>query len=328
MNYYLHPQGICESTHIGAETKIWAFAHVLPGARIGRDCNICDHVFIENDVLVGDRVTVKCGVQLWDGLRVGNDVFIGPNATFTNDKFPRSKHYQDSVLQTIIANGASIGANATILPGVKIGSQAMVGAGSVVTRSVPPKAIVTGNPARIRGYVDATRRPASGLTRSDADAALPKVVPTSVPAVTLHHLKSVADLRGSLTVGQFEEDVPFAAKRYFVVFDVPTENVRGEHAHHRCRQFLVCVKGTVAVIVDDGIHREEIPLDRPNLGLYVPPLVWCIQYKYSGDAVLLVLTSDLYDPDDYIRDYEQFLALVTAGQEDRGGLSPDARRAA
>ena len=132
--------------------------------------------------------------------------------------------------------------------------------------------------------------------------------------MTLHRLKFVADMRGSLSVGQFDDDIPFAAKRYFIVFDVPTKHVRGEHAHRRCQQFLVCVKGAVAVIVDDGAHREEILLDRPNLGLYVPPMVWCIQYKYSRDAVLLVFASENYDPADYIRDYEQFLSLVVAGR--------------
>jgi len=315
VKYFVHPQGICESARIGEGTRIWAFAHVLPGATIGRDCNICDHVFIENDVTVGDRVTVKSGVQLWDGLRVGDEVFIGPNATFTNDKFPRSKRYQHSVLQTTIANGASIGANATILPGIKIGGEAMVGAGSVVTRDVPPKAVVMGNPARISGYVDALRRPALGAVREDAGALVSPAAPTSVPRVSLHQLKAVADLRGRLSAGQFDEDIPFAVQRYFIVFDVPSKDVRGEHAHRRCEQFLVCVKGTVAVIVDDGDRREEILLDRPNLGLHVPPLVWCIQYKYSSDAVLLVFASDRYDPSDYIRDYDEFLGLVAAERQ-------------
>src|SRR6187431_1820384 len=141
-DYFVHPQALCESASIGAHTRVWAFAHVLPGARIGADCNICDHVFIENDVVLGDRVTVKCGVQLWDGLRAGDDVFIGPNATFTNDQFPRSKQRPSEFLRTVVSRKASIGANATILPGVTIGQNAMVGAGAVVTRDVPANAIV------------------------------------------------------------------------------------------------------------------------------------------------------------------------------------------
>src|SRR5687768_8094431 len=148
-----HDKALVESPNVGAGTRVWAFAHVLPGARIGRDCNICDGVFIENDVVVGDRVTVKCGVQLWDGVRLEDDVFVGPNATFTNDNFPRSRHHLSAFPRTVVRRGASIGANATILPGLTIGMQSMIGAGAVVTKDVPPHAIVTGNPARITGYV-------------------------------------------------------------------------------------------------------------------------------------------------------------------------------
>ena len=120
MPVFVHPQGLCESPHVGDGTRVWAFAHVLPSARIGRDCNICDHVFVENDVTIGDRVTVKCGVQLWDGLRVADEVFIGPNVTFTNDPFPRSKRHKSPVV-TMIGHGASIGANATVVCGHTIG---------------------------------------------------------------------------------------------------------------------------------------------------------------------------------------------------------------
>ncbi len=126
--FFVHPHALCESSAIGDNTRIWAFANVLPGATIGKDCNVCDHVFIENDVIVGDRVTIKCGVQLWDGLRLGDDVFVGPNATFSNDKYPKSKQYQRKVEETYIGRGASIGGAATILPGLRIGARAMVGA--------------------------------------------------------------------------------------------------------------------------------------------------------------------------------------------------------
>jgi acetyltransferase-like isoleucine patch superfamily enzyme len=155
MSVFIHPQALVESQQLGHGTRVWAFAHILPGARIGVDCNICDHVFIENDVIIGDRVTIKCGVQIWDLLRIEDDVFIGPNATFTNDLYPRSKvNYPGKFTSTFVRRGATIGANATILPGVTIGERAMVGAGAVVTRDVPPGAIVIGNPARIKGYVD------------------------------------------------------------------------------------------------------------------------------------------------------------------------------
>ena len=149
MDFFQHTHALVESNQVGDGTRIWAFVHVLPQAVIGRDCNICDHVFIENDVIIGNRVTIKCGVQIWDGLRIEDDVFVGPNATFTNDLYPRSKEYPEKFEQTLIAKGASIGANATILAGVRIGEKAMVGAGAVVTKDVPDFATVVGNPARI-----------------------------------------------------------------------------------------------------------------------------------------------------------------------------------
>lgn len=149
-----HPLADVQSPSIGEGTRIWQFVVILAGARIGRDCNIAAHCFIENDVVVGDRVTVKCGVQLWDGLRVADDVFIGPNATFTNDRFPRSRQWPERFPETRIERGASIGAGAVILPGLTIGERAMVGAGAVVTRDVPARALVVGNPARIVRYLD------------------------------------------------------------------------------------------------------------------------------------------------------------------------------
>lgn len=148
---FIHSHALCESTSIGSGTRIWAFSHILPGAKIGRNCNICDHVFIENDVTIGDRVTIKCGVQIWDGISLEDDVFVGPNATFSNDPFPRSKQHPLVYARTIVRRGASIGANATILPGIEIGERAMVGAGAVVTKDVPAGMVVIGNPARIKG---------------------------------------------------------------------------------------------------------------------------------------------------------------------------------
>lgn len=150
---YIDPTSCVQSVTIGEDTKIWQFCVVLGRAVIGKNCNINSHCFIENDVVLGDNVTVKCGVQLWDGLRVGNDVFIGPNVTFTNDMYPRSKHYPPEFLKTTLERGVSIGANATILCGITIGQYAMIGAGSVVTKDVPPYTLWYGNPARFHRYV-------------------------------------------------------------------------------------------------------------------------------------------------------------------------------
>lgn len=152
----IHPTAEVQTAQIGEGTQVWQHTIVLAGAKIGRDCNLNAHCFVENDVVVGDRVTLKCGVYLWDGMRVGDDVFIGPNATFVNDKYPRSQRYPVAFLPVIIGNGASIGANATILGGVTIGAGAMIGAGAVVTHDVPPGVLVVGNPARIVG--DAAQR--------------------------------------------------------------------------------------------------------------------------------------------------------------------------
>jgi UDP-2-acetamido-3-amino-2,3-dideoxy-glucuronate N-acetyltransferase len=311
-DYFVHPSAICETSSVGAGTRIWAFAHILPGAKIGRDCNICDHTFIENQVVLGDRVTIKCGVQLWDGVRLEADVFVGPNATFTNDLRPRSKQYLAAPLETVVEQGASIGANATILPGIRIGEKAMVGAGAVVTRSVPANAIVVGNPARITGYVDSIRGrdpirtvPGDGQTFLTGNEG---VFRTSVSGVTLHRHRTIEDLRGDLTAGEFARTIPFIPKRYFLVFDVPSRHVRGEHAHVACEQFLVCVAGSLSVVADDGATREEFLLDSRNVGLYLPRMTWGIQYRFSPDAILLVFASEYYDPDDYIREYGEFKA--------------------
>jgi len=309
---FVHEQGLCESTRVGEGTRIWAFAHVLPGARIGRDCNLCDHVFVENDVVLGDRVTVKCGVQLWDGVRLGDDVFVGPNATFTNDPFPRSKRRPERFLETVVERGASVGANATILPGITVGAEALVGAGAVVTHDVPPKAIVYGNPARITGYVGTegggTGR--GGLTASEAGVDGPAVVPVGPMGVALHRLPAFRDLRGSLSVLEFAGGLPFTPARLFMVYDVTSHKVRGEHAHRVCHQFLIATRGALSVVVDDGATSREGRLDTHTVGLHIPPRVWGVQYKFTRDALLTVLASHPYDPADYVRDYADFLRLV------------------
>lgn len=153
---FIHPASDVQSANIGEGTRIWQYVVVLPGAKIGSHCNVCAHTFIENDVVVGDNCTIKSGVFLWDGIRLENNVFLGPNATFTNDRFPRSRQYPDSFPSTLVCEGASIGANATILPGVRIGKGSMVGAGAVVLADVPDLAVVVGNPARVIRYLQET----------------------------------------------------------------------------------------------------------------------------------------------------------------------------
>jgi serine acetyltransferase len=255
---------------------------------IGADCNLCDHVFVENDVIVGDRVTIKSGVQLWDGVRLEDDVFIGPNVTFTNDPFPRSKQYPQEYLKIVVERGASVGANATLLPGVRVGRNAMVGAGAVVTKDVPPNSIVVGNPARIVNYV--TAQSPVGKETTPPEAGLPEL---PIPGVSVIQLPEVSDLRGNLTFAEMPGLLPF------------------EHAHRELHQFLICVTGSCSVVVDNGKERCEVHLDRPTLGLHVPPMIWATEYKFTRDAVLLVLASDVYKAEDYIRSYTEYLELIS-----------------
>lgn len=301
MDYYVHPNGICESKNIGKDTRIWAFAHILPNAIIGDNCNICDQTFIENDVIIGNNVTIKCGVQIWDGIEIEDNVFIGPNVTFTNDKFPRSKQYPDQFLITKIEKGASLGANSTILPGITVGQNSMIGAGAVVTHSVPANAIVIGNPAVITGYIGSkdNHQEINSSTENETLISGAKIIKMDVHK----------DMRGSLIASEFKKDLPFIPKRCFFVYNVPSKKIRGEHAHKTCEQFLVCLKGKVSALIDNGKERNQVELDSPGKGLYMPAMVWGTQYNYSEDAILLCFASKEYDSTDYIRDYSEFLKL-------------------
>ncbi|MGI4885373.1 MAG: acyltransferase [Janthinobacterium lividum] len=165
-NYYIHPSAIVESEFIGEHTRIWAFVHILKDVEIGKNVNICDHCFIENGVAIGDNVTIKCGVYLWSGISIEDNVFIGPNVVFTNDLRPRSKQ-EFNQAETVIEEGASLGANSTVLAGVRIGAYAFSGIGSVITRDVPNHALVYGNPAKIKGWVDEMGRKLAPI--SDVD---------------------------------------------------------------------------------------------------------------------------------------------------------------
>jgi acetyltransferase-like isoleucine patch superfamily enzyme len=312
----IHPTADVQSTRVGENTRVWQFCVILPGAKIGADCNICAHVFIENDVTVGDRVTLKCGVQLWDGITIKDDVFIGPNVSFTNDAFPRSGRHQEVIPKTVVQTGASIGANATITPGITIGRHALIGAGAVVTRDVPAYAIVKGNPARIDGYVDQPRKPLRGAAVSTAGGEQ-----VLVGGARLIRVNKASDLRGDLVAVEFTKSVPFSVARVFCVTNVPSHHVRGEHAHKQCHQLLMCVAGSLSVRIDDGTQQQECILDRPEVGLYIPPLVWAAQYRYSANAALVVFASHSYAAADYIRDYEEYLGMIGHQRSKQGPAS-------
>ena len=307
MSYFSHEKAICESSHIGDGTRVWAFAHILPGAQIGKNCNICDGVFIENDVVIGDDCTIKCGVQLWDGIRLEDQVFVGPNVAFTNDPFPRSKVWPTEFSKTLVKKGVSIGANATILPGVELGENCMVGAGSVVNTSVPANAVVVGNPCRIVRFVDAQAHDDLASQKWDSHSSL-RLSPCM--ECSGYKFPNFEDRRGNLTVFDFEDGLPFSTRRMFTIQDVPSGTYRGNHAHWRCHQFLLCIKGSCRVMLDDGRSRVDIRLDSGSIGVHVPPKVWGVQYKFTSDAVLLVFASDPYEKNDYISDYTEFLGSI------------------
>jgi acetyltransferase-like isoleucine patch superfamily enzyme len=309
LSYFIHDSADVKTKKIGDNTTICQYCVVLENASIGAEVNICAHSFIENEVKIGNRVTIKSGVQLWDGLVIEDDVFIGPNVSFSNDKFPRSKQHDSKNLTTVIKQGASISSGAVILPGITIGENSMVGAGAVVTRSVPANAIVVGNPARISGYVEGSIDP--NLKTKTSEIYSYEDLELGVGKSYLKKIKTAADVRGSLSAGEFNADLPFTPKRFFYVYDVPSKETRGEHAHKKCDQFLICLKGSCSVLVDDGKQRKEVELNSPDLGLFLPSGIWGTQYKYTQDAVLLVFASELYDSADYIRDYSSYLDYIS-----------------
>ena len=240
-------------------------------------------------------ITLKAGAVVYPTAVLDGDVEIGFNSVVLSGESPEKI--------TRIMSGSIIGANATIYEGITLGRGCRVMPGSVVRQSVPPLAIVVGNPASIVGYENTAVHGLAVAVSTDRVGS----VSTSVRGVQLFKFSNIADMRGNLTVGEFERQIPFSPMRDFVVHGVPTAETRGEHAHIQCHQFLIALGGSVNVIADDGERREEFVLDRNNLGLYLPPMTWGIQYRYSTDAVLLVFASDFYDPDDYIRDYEGFI---------------------
>ena len=287
---------LVEATSIGRGSRIDAFARVASTAVIGEECTVRTHVNIEGGVVLGDRVSIRPGVHLHSGTIIENNVQVGANSTIGDD-LPEA---------TIVKRSARLGANVAVLAGLTIGESSNITAGSVVTRDVPPFAVVTGNPANIVGYEGISapeQQPLAGRTQ------------TAVHGVTLHRLPSAVDMRGQLSYAEIGKELPFEIKRLFLVYGVTNQEVRGEHAHRTLHQLLICVHGRCNVVVDDSKHRQEFLLDDPTLGLHVPPLVWAIQYKHSSEAVLLVLASDFYDSKDYIRNYAEFLQALGEHQE-------------
>lgn len=312
MNYLKHETALVESKNIGDGSSILAYTHVMGEAKIGYNCDIADYVFIDNGVNIGNNVTIQYGAKIVNGITIEDNVFLGSDITFSNQSYPRSKKNSCDLLKTVVCEGASICSGATILPGITIGRDALIEAGSVVTKDVPPKAVVKGNPAYISGYVDSKTFNDVGIKATAHNNTDCTIQDCSVPGVRIHNLPVITDIRGSLSFAECGQFLPFEVKRYFIVYDVPNKEVRGEHAHKKLHQFLVCIKGSCSVMVDDGCCREEILLNNPAIGMHIPPMIWGVQYKYSREAALLVFASDKYLESDYIRNYDDFLSRVRA----------------
>jgi UDP-2-acetamido-3-amino-2,3-dideoxy-glucuronate N-acetyltransferase len=260
---------------------------------------------IEAGCVIGPRSVVQSGAHVGAGTVLDADVVVGANATL------EAGANEPATARTRVQAGVRIGVNATICYGVTLAARSEVRPGAVVTRSVPTCAIVEGNPASIIGYVDTE---IDELLRAELiSRRVASVEKTLVKGVTVHRFPVHPDLRGNLTVGEFDRQVPFTPHRFFMVFGVPSREIRGEHAHRECHQFLICVNGSCSVVADDGYKRVEVLLDEPNKGVYLPPMTWGVQYKYSPDAVLLVFASHHYDAADYIREYDAFETAVKGG---------------
>lgn len=235
-----------------------------------------------------------------EGARIESGVTLGQRVILAGDNI-------------VVRANARLDPACVIAEGVTIGQGAWVRPGAVVLRSIPPNAIVEGNPAQVVGYVDrATQehRPDPRLIDVQSFGNLPRPahIPLDVGGSALYLMRRVADTRGSLTVGEVPTEVPFSPARYFAVFGVPSVELRGEHAHKQCQQFLICLHGSCRVLLDDGDRRCEVTLDRPDMGVFMPEMIWGTQYRYTPDAVLLVFASRPYEADDYLRTYDEFLA--------------------
>lgn len=235
-----------------------------------------------------------------DSARIESGVSLGQRVILAGDNI-------------VVRENARLDTACLIAEGVTIGQGAWIRAGSVVLRSIPPNAIAEGNPAQVVGYVNRAapyQRPDPRLIDVQSFSALsrPTRVPLDVGGSALYLMRCVNDSRGSLTVGEVPTEVPFSPARYFAVFGVPSAELRGEHAHKECHQFLICLHGSCRVLLDDGEKRCEVTLDRPDIGVFMPRMIWGTQYRYSPDAVLLVFASRPYEADDYLRTYDDFLA--------------------
>ena len=246
--------------------------------------------FLDPKAKVGNNVYISQGAYICGIVTLDDDVFIGPNVVFVDSKFEKSKQSSIKVSKNVLIGGGS-----TIYPGVIIGENSVINPGSVVFDNIPSNVEVTGNPAKITAHLFFRPQNLTPLEAGD------------VEGVREYKLKNIVDLRGNLTVTEFDHSLPFVPKRLFFISGVPSEKIRGEHAHKKCEQLLVLASGSLTVSVEDGKMKQIIHLKDIGQAIYVPPMIWASQYNFRGDALLLVMASDHYDDTDYIRSYEDYL---------------------
>jgi len=298
----IHPDARCSPDQIGPGSSIGAGSIIDPGVSIGSETAVGNNVTIEGPSTIANAVTIQAGTRILTNTVIADDVKIGANAVVgSQDGNEVSRDH------TVVGDSAVIGAGAVVGAGLRVGSGSVIHSGAVVSTDVPAHAIVAGNPAWIQGYANAPAR--RSLISASHQMGAP-VTPLGVEGCELWELPSFRDLRGSLVPLEHSEDLPFIPARTFFVFDVPGEEVRGEHAHRLCAQFLIAIHGSMSVVVDDSVEATEVQLDRPSIGLLIPAGVWGVQYRFREDGVLAVLASHPYEADDYIRDYDEFLEFA------------------
>jgi acetyltransferase-like isoleucine patch superfamily enzyme len=305
----VHPSAVVEDgAAIGAGAKVGPHAHVERAAVVEPGAQLGANTVVRSGAHIGTAALLGPGVFVDRGCTIGADARIGPSAALLSS--PTASGVRKSEPSSV-ADDVAIGANATVLAGVCVAAHAVVGPGAVVEHDVPPYAIAEGVPAHIVGYRSSAHHHAERRLRaSELDDDL---FPAKLGRATLRLHPRVDDLRGSLSFAEIGSGLPFEPKRYFTVFGVPSREVRGEHAHRELEEVLICVHGECTVMVNDGVERAEVVLDRPDVSLHLPSMVWTAQFAYSSDAVLLALCFDVYDAGDYIRSYDEFEGLVRGG---------------
>lgn len=315
----VHPSASIAGAHLGGGVSVGADARVGFGAVIGAGTSIAVGARVGAAAVVGVGVTIGAFADIADRVEIQDRAEIGAHAVLSpidpsnpSDSGPEgTSRGRARRRPSTVEKGVVIGANATILPGVILGKRSVVLPGSVVMEDVPPRAVVGGNPAVVLDYVES--RTVRGTSAGPADWGTGRDGGSGLPGgARLLPLTRARDLRGSLSALEFG-GLPWIPRRFFAVYGVPTAETRGEHAHHRCEQLLIAVNGQLSVQLDDGNHRATVPLTSPDVGLLMPRRVWGRQSNFSVDAVLVVLASRPYEPDDYIRTYEEFLSVVRSG---------------